>query len=65
MSNVKKGDSVILIAGAHKWSTAEVTHVSWDYVLLEWINIKKKAQKNEWFVEKIAPVHISNCAKSS
>lgn len=65
MSKLKKGDTVVLIAWAHRGSTAEVTSVSGDYVLLDGINVKKRAQKNEWFVEKIAPVHISNCAKSS
>lgn len=60
MKKIKSGDSVQVIAGANKGTVATVMHVHGDYVLLKDVNMRKKAVKGQWFVEKPGPVHISN-----
>lgn len=65
--HVKKGDKVIVVAGADKGTTGEVLEVMphKSRVIVEQVNIVKKHQKpsNEnagGIIEKAAPIHISN-----
>lgn len=65
--HVKKGDKVIVIAGAGKGTTGEVLEVlpKVNRVIVEQVNIVKRHQKptNEkpgGIIEKAAPIHISN-----
>ncbi|MEL6803159.1 MAG: 50S ribosomal protein L24 [Bacteroidota bacterium] len=67
---IKKGDSVIVIAGKDKGKTGTVLEAfpRREAVLIEGINIKTKHQKNRrrgsmgQVIEKNAPVHVSNVA---
>ncbi len=65
--HIKKGDRVIVIAGASKGTTGEVLEVlpKKNRVIVEEANVVKKHQKptNEnagGIIEKAAPIHISN-----
>jgi large subunit ribosomal protein L24 len=65
--HIKKGDQVIVIAGADKGATGEVLQVipSKNRAVVEGVNVQKKHQKptNDeagGIVEQSAPIHISN-----
>lgn len=63
MKKIKTGDSIIVIAG--KWKGAKSTVIRFvgeDRVVVKWVNTVKKAVKGQGFVEKDAPIHISNIA---
>lgn len=60
MKKIKKGDTVIVIAGKHKGKIAVVDKAMGDSLWLHGVNVVKKAVKGQWFVEKILPIHISN-----
>ncbi len=62
MRKLKKWDSIIVIAGAHKGVKSTIVKIAWDKVFLHDVNKVKKAVKGQWFVEKEAPIHISNIA---
>jgi len=62
MRKLKKGDSVIVISWSHKWSISTIVQVDWEKLYLHDVNKVKKAIKWQWFVEKEAPIHISNVA---
>jgi len=62
MKKIQTGDTVIVTAGKHKWAVAQIVHVAEDRVTLQGVNIVKKSVKKQWFVEKEAPMHISNVA---
>lgn len=62
MRKLKKGDPVIVIAWAHKGAISHIVKVDGDKVYLHDVNKVKKAVKWQWFVEKEAPIHISNVA---
>jgi len=62
MRKLKKWDPVIVIAWAHKWATSHIVKVDGDKVYLKDVNKVKKAVKGQWFIEKEAPIHISNIA---
>ena len=67
---IKKGDTVVVIAGKDKGKTGTVLEAmpQTDQVLVEGVNLKTKHQKNRrrnsqgQVIEKAAPVHISNVA---
>lgn len=67
-THVKKGDSVVVIAGAHKGAQGTIKEVqpAKSRVLIEGVRIVKKAVKpsqakpNGGFIEKEGPIHISN-----
>ncbi len=69
--NIKKGDTVTIIAGDDKGKTAEVLKVltKKDAVIVAGCKIAKKAvkpteeNKEGGFVEKEMPIHISNVKK--
>jgi large subunit ribosomal protein L24 len=65
---IRKGDSVVVIAGAHKGSTGTVARVlpERDQVVVEGVNHVRRHQKptprnpEGGIVEKDMPIHISN-----
>ena len=67
MTRIRKGDQVIVIAGADKGKKGEVVRVAGDKVVVQNINIIKRHTKPNpqanvagGIVEKEAPFHISN-----
>jgi len=62
MRKLKKWDPVIVIAWAHKWAKSTIVKIEWDKVFLHDVNKVKKAVKGQGFIEKEAPIHISNIA---
>ena len=70
MSNIRKGDEVIVLAGKDKGKRGTVTQrVSADYVVVEGVNVAKKATKPNpmtgttgGIVDKLMPIHVSNVA---
>ncbi len=69
---IKKGDSVVVLAGKDKGKTGVVTHTyrESDQVIVEGINLATKHQKNRrvrsqgQIIEREAPIHVSNIALS-
>jgi large subunit ribosomal protein L24 len=70
MSNIRKGDEVIVLAGKDKGKRGTVAQrVSADYVVVEGVNVAKKATKPNpmagttgGIVDKLMPIHVSNVA---
>ncbi len=69
MKRLKKGDSVIVIAGKNKGKSSTIMEVNEDFVRLAGVNMLKKhmkpnPQKNipGGIVEKEGKIHISNVA---
>ena len=67
MNRIKKGDQVIVIAGADKGKTGEVVRVAGDRVVVQGVRIIKRHTKANpqagqpgGIVEGEAPIHISN-----
>ena len=67
---IKKGDSVRVLAGDDRGKTGKVLQVSGDRALVEGLNfVKKHMRKTQdnpqgGVFEKEAPIHISNLKKS-
>jgi large subunit ribosomal protein L24 len=67
---IKKGDSVVVIAGKDKGKTGTVSHTlpRTEQVIVEGVNIATKHQKNRrmrsqgQIIEVERPVHVSNVA---
>lgn len=62
MKKLQKGDPVKVIAGKFKGKTSKIVSIDWDMVVVDGINVMKRAQKGKGFVDKIHPIHISNIA---
>ena len=70
MSNIRKGDEVIVLTGKDKGKRGTIAQrVSADYVVVEGVNIAKKATKPNpmtgttgGIVDKLMPIHVSNVA---
>ena len=67
MNRIKKGDQIIVIAGADKGKKGEVVRVAGDKVVVQNINIIKRHTKPNpqagqagGIIEREAPIHISN-----
>ena len=67
MNRIRKGDQVIVIAGADKGKKGEVVRVAGDKVIVQNINIIKRHTKPNpqagqagGIIEREAPIHISN-----
>ncbi len=60
MKKLKQGDPVKVIAGKFKGKTSKIISVDGDLVVVDGINVMKKAVKWKGFVDKIKPIHISN-----
>lgn len=69
-SKIKKGDKVIVIAGAHKGSVGTVSRVlpEFNQVVIEGVNRVKRHMKptprmpEGGIIEKDRPIHVSNVA---
>jgi len=68
-AKIKKGDSVIVIAGRDKGRTGEVIEVRRDdgHALIRGVNIVKRHQRQSasqegGIISKEAPIHLSNVA---
>ena len=65
---IKKNDNVIVISGASKGKTGKVlaTMKNRDLIVVEGVNLKKKAQKatkagqKGQIIEKLMPINVSN-----
>lgn len=62
MKKIKKWDTVKIIAGKQKGTTWVVQGSADHMVIVEWVNVMKRATKGKWFVEKTHPIDISNVA---
>ena len=70
MSNIRKGDEVIVLTGKDKGKRGTVTQrVSADYVVVDGVNVAKKSTKPNpmagttgGIVDKLMPIHVSNVA---
>lgn len=62
MKKIKKWDTVRVIAGKHKGKTGIVEHSLDNAVVVQGVNIVKRATKGKGFVEKTHPIDISNVA---
>ena len=67
MNRIRKGDQVIVIAGADKGKKGEVVRVAGDKLVVQNINIVKRHTKPNpqagqpgGIIEREAPIHISN-----
>jgi large subunit ribosomal protein L24 len=67
MNRIRKGDQIIVIAGADKGKKGEVVRVAGDKVVVQNVNIIKRHTKPNpqagqagGIVEREAPIHISN-----
>ena len=67
MNRIRKGDQIIVIAGADKGKKGEVVRVAGDRIVVQNVNIIKRHTKPNpqagvagGIVEREAPVHISN-----
>lgn len=60
MKKLKQGDPVKVIAGKFKGKTSKIVSVDGDLVVVDGINVMKKAVKWKGFIDKIKPIHISN-----
>ena len=70
---IKKGDNVIVIAGASKGKSGKVLKAlpSLNKVVVEGVNMRKKAHKSKkkgdpsQILDVAMPVHVSNVAKKN
>ena len=67
MNRIRKGDQVIVIAGADKGKKGEVVRVAGDKIVVQNVHIVKRHTKANpqtgqagGIVEREAPIHISN-----
>ncbi len=60
MKKIQKGDAVVVTAGKFKGTQSTVVVVAGEKVVVKGVNTVKKAVKGKGFVEKDAPIHISN-----
>ncbi len=62
MKKLRQGDPVKVIAGKYKGKTSKIISVDGDKVIVDGINVMKKAVKGKGFIDKILPINISNVA---
>jgi len=68
---IKKGDNVIVIAGANKGKKGKVLKAmpAIDKIIIEGVNMRKKAHKSKkkgdpsQILEVAMPIHVSNVSK--
>ncbi len=60
MNKIKKWDKVQVVSWKFKWQVSEVEKIIEDKVIVNKVNVVKKAVKWQWFTEKTLPIHISN-----
>lgn len=60
MRKIKSWDKVKVISGKFKGDISKVNKIDWDLVVVDKVNIVKKAKKWSGFIEITKPIHISN-----
>ena len=60
MKKIKTWDTVQVISGKHKKSIGVIDKVLDEAVVVQGVNVVKRAQKWKWYIEKTLPIHISN-----
>jgi ribosomal protein L24 len=61
MKKIHTWDSVQVIASKWKWTIWKVLAFIWDdRIVVQWVNIQKRAKKGQWYIEKEWSIHISN-----
>ena len=67
MNRIRKGDQVIVTAGADKGKTGEVVRMAGDRVVVQNVNMIKRntkanpqAGQSGGIIEREAPIHVSN-----
>lgn len=60
MRKIKSWDKVKVISGKYKWDVSKVSKVDWELVVVDKVNVVKKAKKGTGFIEITKPIHISN-----
>lgn len=60
MKKIKKWDTVQVISGKHKKSVGVIEKVLDDAVVVQGVNVVKRAKKGQGYVEKTLPIHASN-----
>ncbi len=60
MQKLRKNDPVQVIAWKYKGTISAITSRDWDLVVVEWVNVQKRAKKGEWYKDITKPIHISN-----
>ena len=60
MKKIKKWDTVKVISGKHKKSVGVIEKVLDDAVVVQGVNVVKRAKKGQGYVEKTLPIHASN-----
>lgn len=61
MKKIHIWDSVQIIASKWKGIIGKVIAFAWDdRIIVQWVNIQKKAKKGEGYIEKEGSIHISN-----
>ena len=60
MKKIKKWDTVQVISGKDKKSVGVIEKVLDDAVVVQGVNVVKRAKKGQGYVEKTLPIHASN-----
>lgn len=60
MQKLRKNDPVQVIAWKYKGTISIIVKRLGDLVVVEWVNIQKKAKKGEWYINITKPIHVSN-----
>ena len=60
MKKIKTWDTVKVISGKHKKTIGVIEKVLDDKVVVQGVNVVKRAQKGKGYIEKTLPIHISN-----
>ena len=60
MKKIQTGDMVIITTWSFKSKTGKVVRVLDEKIYVEWINIRKRAKKGQWYVDVHLPIHCSN-----
>lgn len=60
MQKIQTGDMVLVTTGQFKWKTAKILKIGDQWVYLEWLNIKKRAKKWQWYINVHHAINASN-----
>lgn len=60
MKKIKTWDTVKVISGKHKKTIGVVEKMLDDKIIVQWVNVVKRAQKGKGYIEKTLPIHVSN-----
>jgi len=60
MQKLRKNDPVQVITGKYKGTISTIVSRNWDSVIVEWVNMYKRAKKGEWYIDVTKPIDISN-----